>query len=132
MIKEIKNERKNILVVEDNVPSKNLINAFFKNESNYTLHFANSVSVAKEVLEFGSIDGILLDIALSGRQSLDGLDLAKFVRNHDTYKNIPIIATTAYALMGDKEKFIEGGCTDYLAKPLGRQDLMNMVKKYIF
>jgi CheY-like chemotaxis protein len=46
-------------------------------------------------------------------------------------KNIPIIAQTAFALTGDKEKATNCGCTDYLSKPISHVDLLEMMEKYL-
>ena len=62
---------------------------------------------------------ILMDIRLPG---INGLDLTTKVR--EQWKNIPIIAQTAYALPGDKENCINAGCDDYIEKPIDRNNLL--------
>ena len=61
------------------------------------------------------IDLVLMDVMMPG---LDGFDTMRIVRQLDGYKSLPIIAVTAKAMMGDREKCIEAGATDYIAKPV--------------
>jgi CheY-like chemotaxis protein len=62
-----------------------------------------------------NIDLVLMDIMMPG---LDGLDTMRIVRNLDGYRQVPIVAVTAKAMVGDREKCIEAGANDYLAKPV--------------
>ena len=60
---------------------------------------------------------------------MNGIEATKEIRLFRPY--LPIIATTAYALHGDKEKFLGIGCSDYIAKPMKRDELMGLVTKYL-
>ena len=72
---------------------------------------------------------MLLDINLPGK--LNGEDVLNFVRKEMNNSNFPIIVITAYALKGDKERFIQLGANNYLAKPIDKQILLNEVAKLI-
>lgn len=72
---------------------------------------------------------VLLDINL--KVGLSGLDVLKEIKNWDNYKNIPIIAITAYAMLDDREKLLSNGFTDYISKPFTSSDLINIVEKWI-
>jgi CheY-like chemotaxis protein len=48
-----------------------------------------------------------------------------------THKNIPIIAQTAYALSGDREKAIEAGCDEYISKPIEKEELIKLIAKFL-
>ena len=67
-----------------------------------------------------------MDIQLPG---VDGLELSKRLKSDARYKDIIIIATTAYAMKGDKEKALAAGCDDYIAKPIDPADLISTIKK---
>jgi CheY-like chemotaxis protein len=58
---------------------------------------------------------VLMDVMMPG---LDGFDTMRIVRQLDGYKSLPIIAVTAKAMMGDRDKCIEAGASDYIAKPV--------------
>jgi CheY-like chemotaxis protein len=60
---------------------------------------------------------------------IDGFEVLEEIRKKDT--NIPIIAQTAYAMAADKEKCLEAGFNDYIAKPVQRETLFNLIAKYL-
>lgn len=68
---------------------------------------------------------ILMDLKMPG---MDGYQATKIIRQHNA--EIPIIAQTAFALSGDREKAIEAGCTDYISKPIKKEELFILLKKY--
>src|ERR1035438_462253 len=72
-------------------------------------------------------DYIFMDINL--RHGMDGLQAVQTIRKIKGYESIPIIATTAYAMVGDKEEFLAAGCSHYLSKPFDKQDILNLLEK---
>jgi PAS domain S-box-containing protein len=68
---------------------------------------------------------ILMDINLG--VGTDGLKTAQIIKQIDSYKNTPIVAITAFAMVGDKEEFLAAGCSHYISKPFERKDLITMV-----
>ncbi len=72
---------------------------------------------------------ILMDIGLKG---IDGVKTTQEIRKIEKYSNIPIIAITAFAMVGDKEKFIEAGCSHYLSKPFSTNELRELVFKLLY
>jgi len=73
-------------------------------------------------------DLILMDINLP---DIDGLEVTARLKDNAGTSAIPIIALTANAMVGDREKALEAGCDGYLPKPISRQDLLSTVKEYI-
>ena len=71
---------------------------------------------------------ILMDVSLPG---IDGLEVTSRLRKKPEFANTPIIAITAHAMVGFKEKALEAGCTDYLSKPFLPKDLIAVVSKYM-
>jgi CheY-like chemotaxis protein len=69
----------------------------------------------------GDVDVVLMDVMMPG---LDGIDTMRIVRQLDRYRTLPIVAVTAKAMLGDREKCIEAGATDYVAKPVNMDVLL--------
>jgi len=72
------------------------------------------------------IDLVLMDIKLP---DINGYELTKKFKSINS--NVPIIAQTAYALTGDREKSIEAGCDDYITKPIRKAKMMNIIKHHL-
>ena len=73
-------------------------------------------------------DLILMDIQLPG---MSGLEVTKLIKEDENLKTIPIIAVTAFAMKGDAVKIRQGGCVDYLAKPISISGLLEIIEKYL-
>jgi signal transduction histidine kinase/ActR/RegA family two-component response regulator len=72
-------------------------------------------------------DYIFMDINLG--RGMDGKQVAQAIRKIKGYESIPIIATTGYAMVGDKEEFLAAGCSHYLSKPFDKQDILNLLEE---
>ncbi|MFZ4591830.1 MAG: PAS domain S-box protein, partial [Ignavibacteria bacterium] len=124
-IKETASEnRKRILIVEDDELSLDMIKQALKN-----MCVCDSVTTGEEALEIvheNNYSLILMDIGLKG---ISGSDAAAIIRKIHGYKTTPIVAITAFAMKGDKEEFIEKGCSHYISKPFDVIVLRNMVKE---
>ncbi len=73
-------------------------------------------------------DLIIMDIQLP---KMSGLEVTERLRQIPAFKHTPIIALTAYAMKGDKEKFIEAGCDAYLSKPIGTHELPAIITEML-
>ena len=71
------------------------------------------------------IDLVLMDIKMPG---MDGYEAVRQIRQFNS--RVLIIAQTAYALAGDREKAISAGCDDYIAKPIKKDELLELLRKY--
>lgn len=114
-----------ILIVEDEVINAEVIIKLLSEQ-----YITDWVRYGKEALEKAidnSYDVILMDIGLRGE--MDGLETTSEIKKIEKYKNTPIIAVTAYAMVGDKENFLENGCTHYLSKPFNRNELLNVISE---
>jgi CheY-like chemotaxis protein len=82
-----------------------------------------------EVLKRGSfVDAVLMDVMMPG---LDGHDTMRIVRQIDGCRDLPILAVTAKAMVGDREKCIAAGANDYVAKPVDMDELLQKLEKLI-
>jgi two-component system, cell cycle response regulator DivK len=120
-------ERKTVVCIEDNASNMLLVSRIIEVEGHELLQAEDGHS-AIELLNNSDPDIILLDINIPG---ISGLDLARMIRKSDRLASVPVIATTANVLVGDKERCIEAGCDDYLPKPLDIRQLREMLRYYL-
>ena len=71
---------------------------------------------------------VIMDIQLP---KLSGLEVARKLRETPAFSRIPIIALTVYAMKGDREKFIDGGCDAYLSKPINTRELPGLIAQML-
>jgi len=117
-----------ILIVEDNKINAFIVKRFM--EKKYLIHIAENGHKALEEAKTHEFDLVLMDINL-GDEQLDGIEVLKHMRTLDQYQSTPIIATTAYALDGDRERFLNEGFNAYIAKPLRKADLLQKVEELL-
>ncbi len=115
-----------ILYVEDNETNQALVGRVVRARKHDVI-FRDEGEGALEVLAADpSIDLVLLDIELAG--SISGIDVVKTLRARNDKR--PVVAVTAYAMMGDRERILDAGCDQYLPKPLVIIDLMALMDHY--
>lgn len=102
-----------IAVVEDNPDNRLLVQALL--EEMYEISEYETGTDAVEGLEEDDPDLILLDISLP---EMDGTEVLRWVREHATLQDVPVIALTAHAMAGDREKYLAAGFNDYVTKPI--------------
>lgn len=112
-----------ILYIEDNLDTQELIKIFLRPIAD--IDCCTNAENVLQLLSEKDYDLILLDINLPGR--IDGTDAIKLIKLDERFKNIPIIAITAYAMIGDREKFLNMGCREYIAKPFFKEELITKV-----
>jgi len=116
-----------ILVVEDNDRNRRLIRIVLTAKG-YDVIEAVTAEEAIVFLKENQIDLILMDIQLP---KMDGLQLTQKIKNNPETKDIPVIALTAYAMKGDREKFLSAGCDSYISKPINTQELPKIVAELL-
>ncbi|MCB9432659.1 MAG: response regulator [Ardenticatenaceae bacterium] len=121
--------RKKILCIEDNKTNMLLVSRIVGAEGHELLQ-AEDGKIALRLLQDEQVqpDVILLDINIPG---INGLDLAKLIKADERLAPIPLLATTANVLIGDRERCIAAGCDDYLPKPLDIRKLRQMLREYL-
>lgn len=116
-----------ILVAEDNKENLYLV-TFILKKNQYEVIVAKDGIEAVEKAREEKPDQILMDMQLP---KMNGYEAAKTIREIPELKNIPIIALTAFAMKGDKEKTLEAGCNGYIEKPINSETFMEEVEKYL-
>ena len=119
----------NILVVEDDKINQEVIARILK-ERDYEVKVAGNGQEALEILKEKEFDIILMDIQMP---KMDGIEAIRQIREKEvpTKKRIPVIALTAYALEGDREKFLSVGMDAYISKPIDIQELFQAIDKMV-
>jgi len=108
-----------IAVVEDNPDNRMLVQALL--EDRYEISEYETGVEAVEGLGGDIPDLVLLDISLP---QMDGTEVLAWIRTQDELKNIPVIALTAHAMAGDRDKYLAAGFDDYVTKPIIDEDVL--------
>lgn len=119
--------KKRILLVEDNPATIDVVQKELE-FLGYDAITADDGRKAVEMAEAHLPDLIIMDISLP---QMDGLQATALIRENPKTKSIPILAATARALPGDREKCIQSGCNDYIAKPFTHRELGAALKKLL-
>ncbi len=118
---------KTILIVEDNELNMKLFNDLLEAHGYATLKTRDGIEALKIAREHHP-DLIIMDIQLP---EVSGLDVTKWLKEDERLKDIPVIAVTAFAMKGDEEKIREGGCQDYIAKPISVAKFIETVERHL-
>ncbi|RMG92605.1 MAG: response regulator [Chloroflexi bacterium] len=116
-----------ILLVEDNEMLQEIL-AERLCLRNFDVVIANNGQLAVELVQKESPDLILMDMSLP---VMDGWEATRRIKSNPETAHIPIIALTAHALSGDREKALEAGCDDYETKPVNFPQLLEKIKQYL-
>ncbi len=115
-----------ILVVEDNIMNQKLA-GFMLNDWGFDHDICNNGKTALEKIKNNNYDLILMDIQMPG---MNGYETTEVLRTQ-LKLHLPIIAMTAHALPGEKEKCISHGMTDHISKPINENELFNLITKHL-
>ena len=118
---------KRILYVEDNYQNKRLVRKILMARGFEVLE-AEDGHTGVEMALSEMPDLILMDINIPG---LDGIEATRLIKDSAEAAHIPVIALTANAMRGDRERFIAAGCDNYLPKPISTADLIGLIKDYL-
>src|SRR5664280_331134 len=123
--KEVEIKKLKVLVVEDDEISYSLLTKMLQKISYEVLHAITGVQAVEACRNNPDIDLVLMDIRMP---KMDGNEASRQIRQFN--KDVIIIAQTAYAFSGDREKAIEAGCNDYISKPINSTSLFELIKKH--
>jgi two-component system cell cycle response regulator DivK len=127
MIKPDLGQDKKVMIVEDNELNMKLFHDLLEAHGVKTIQARDGKNVLALAREHKP-DLILMDIQLP---EVSGLDITKWLKDDDELKSIPVIAVTAFAMKGDEQKIREGGCEDYISKPISVIKFIETVQKYL-
>ena len=114
-----------ILIAEDDETSDEFLTMLLTKDHHVMLHAVTGAEAVDMCRNDPGIDLVLMDIRMPG---INGYEATREIRRFN--KNVIIIAQTAHALTGDREKALESGCNDYITKPIKRDALLELLQKY--
>ncbi|MCD4746581.1 MAG: response regulator [Bacteroidales bacterium] len=119
-------KNKTILIAEDIYNSYQLLVNILSKTKAKTMLAVNGEEAVELCKEYPDIDLVLMDIRMP---KLDGYKATKLIKKFR--KDLPIIAQTAYSMIGDQQKAIEVGCDDFITKPIKATELLEKIAKLI-
>jgi two-component system cell cycle response regulator DivK len=116
-----------ILYIEDNRQNMRLVRKMLASQG-YEVLEASEGMIGIEVALAEQPNLILVDINLP---DIDGMEVTERLKSEAVTQHIPIIALTANAMYGDRERFLDAGCDGYLAKPISKSELVKTVQEFL-
>ena len=116
-----------VMIVEDNELNMKLFHDLLESRG-YDIIETRDGMEALKMARSERPDLILMDIQLP---EVSGLEVTKWIKEDDDLRHIPVIAVTAFAMKGDEEKILEGGCEAYIAKPISVANFLSTVEKFL-
>jgi CheY-like chemotaxis protein len=118
--------RASVLVAEDNQVSQRVVLGMLQKHG-YDVVLAGNGREALERLGERAFDAVLMDIQMP---ELDGIETARRIRGEPRWKDLPIVAMTAHAMNGDRERCLEAGMNAYLSKPVSAGHLLEVLEEF--
>lgn len=118
---------KTVLIVEDNELNMKLFHDLLEAHGIRTVETRDGTQVV-DLARQSKPDLILMDIQLP---EVSGLEVTKWLKNDEELRHIPVIAVTAFAMKGDEQKIREGGCEDYISKPISVSKFLEVIESYL-
>jgi len=116
-----------ILVVEDNQVNQKVVSAVLRKRG-FAVEIANDGREALAQLEAAAFDLVLMDVQMP---VLDGLEATSIIRQNARWSGLPIVAMTAHAMNGDRERCLAAGMDGYIAKPVHPTDLVHAIEQFL-
>ncbi len=119
---------KRVLVVDDDVRNIFALSSVLERHGMEVLTAGTGQEAIEKVADDADIDLVLMDIMMPG---MDGYDTIRAIREYPESRALPIVALTAKAMKGDREKCLEAGASDYLAKPVVTDQLLGVLRQWL-
>ena len=116
-----------ILLVEDDATNRDVASAVLT-RFHYQVTSAEGGQQALDLLDRRTFDVVFMDVQMPG---MDGFEATRRIRAHRRWRNLPVIAMTAHALPGDRERCLEAGMNDYTTKPVRSDELHRLVEHWV-
>jgi len=116
-----------LLLVEDNAINQEIANEILE-QAGFKIEIANDGKEAVEKIYQENYDCILMDCQMP---VMDGYEATRAIRKEERFSNLPIVAMTANAMQGDREKCIDAGMNDHVSKPINLKELFSALVKWV-
>jgi len=126
--KEILRHRK-ILVVDDDARNIFALTSLLENHEMDVISTTNGRDAIEIIANMPNLDIVLMDIMMP---DMDGYETMRNIRQTPKYRTLPILALTAKAMKGDREKCLDAGASDYIAKPVNTDQLLSLMRVWLF
>ncbi|HWF43952.1 MAG TPA: response regulator [Candidatus Kapabacteria bacterium] len=120
---------KKVLIVDDDIRNIFALTSFLERHNMNVTYAENGKDALDSMQKTTDIDAVLMDIMMPG---MDGYETMREIRKNKRLKSMPIIAVTAKAMRGDREKCIEAGASDYITKPVDVDQLLSLLRVWLF
>ena len=120
---------KTVLLVDDDIRNIFSLSKSLENIKMKVITAINGKDALQKLEEFPEIDVVLLDMMMP---EMDGYEAAKLIRENNKWKKLPIMAVTAKAMSGDREKCISAGASDYITKPVDIDQLLSLLRVWLY
>jgi len=126
--KEVLRGRK-VLVVDDDARNIFALASLLENQEMEVVSATNGRQAIDILHSTPDVDIVLMDIMMP---EMDGYETMREIRNVSEFRTLPILALTAKAMKGDREKCLEAGASDYIAKPVNSDQLVSLMRVWLF
>jgi HAMP domain-containing protein/CheY-like chemotaxis protein/signal transduction histidine kinase len=120
---------KSVLVVDDDVRNIFSLTSMLEDHGMIVRFAENGKQAIEQLRKDPNVDAILMDIMMP---EMDGYETTRAIRGMDQFKTMPIIALTAKAMKGDREKTIAAGASDYITKPVDTEQLLSLLRVWLY
>jgi CheY-like chemotaxis protein/signal transduction histidine kinase/HAMP domain-containing protein len=120
---------KRVLIVDDDVRNIFAMTSVLERHKMEVVAAENGKDALEQIEKTPTPDIVLMDIMLP---EMDGYETTRRIREQPQFKGLPIIALTAKAMKGDREKCIEAGASDYIAKPVDTEQLLSLLRVWLY
>jgi CheY-like chemotaxis protein len=120
---------KRVLIVDDDIRNIFALTSVLERQKMEVLSAETGQEAIEKLQSTAGIDIVLMDIMMPG---MDGYDTMRAIRKIERFRTLPIIAVTAKAMKGDREKTLQAGAWDYLAKPVDTEQILAVLRAWLY
>jgi len=122
-------QRRKVLVVDDDARNIFALTSVLENHEVEVLSATNGRHAIEIIQGTPDISMVLMDIMMP---EMDGYETMREIRKDSAFRTLPILALTAKAMKGDREKCLEAGASDYISKPVNTDQLLSLMRVWLF